>query len=235
MNAALGIIRPGDVGVDVMHYNTHKTFSTPHGGGGPGAGPVGVVEKLRPYLPRPTVMRRDDGTYAWDYDRPRSIGRVRSFYGQIGVLVRAYSYIRSLGHDGLKRVSHRAVLAANYVAARIKQRYPLPFPGPYAHEFITVPELEAQGLTERDFAKRLIDYGIHPPTMSWPIHHCLMIEPSETESRASLDRFCDVMLRLADEAAENPDILRHAPHTTPVGRLDEVAANRKPNVRWQPT
>jgi len=233
MNAALGIIRPGDVGVDVMHYNTHKTFSTPHGGGGPGAGPVGVVEKLRPYLPRPTVVRRDDGAYGWDYNRPKSIGRVRSFYGQIGVLVRAYTYIRSLGADGLKRASERAVLAANYVAARIRQRYPLPFPGPYAHEFITVPELEALGLSERDFAKRLIDYGIHPPTMSWPIHHCLMIEPSETESRASLDRFCDVMLKLADEAEQDPDLLRSAPHQTPVGRLDEVGANRKPNVRWQ--
>ncbi len=234
MNASLGVIRPGDVGVDVMHYNTHKTFSTPHGGGGPGAGPVGVTEKLRPYLPRPTLLRRDDGTYGWNYDMPKSIGRVRSFYGQIGVLVRAYTYIRSLGRDGLRRVSNRAVLNANYVAARLKERYPLPFPGPYAHEFITVPQFEDQGITERDFAKRLLDYGIHPPTMSWPIMHCLMIEPSETESLASLDRFCEVMLEMADEAEHHPERLRSAPHNTPIGRLDEVAANRKPNVRWKP-
>ncbi|MCB9851168.1 MAG: aminomethyl-transferring glycine dehydrogenase subunit GcvPB, partial [Phycisphaerales bacterium] len=233
MNAALGIIRPGDVGVDVMHYNTHKTFSTPHGGGGPGAGPVGVVEKLKPFLPRPAVIRRDDGTFGWDHDMPKSIGRVRSFYGQVGVLVRAYTYIRSLGRDGLKKVSQRAVLNANYIATRIGGKYPLPFPKPYAHEFVTVPDLEALGLSERDFAKRLLDYGIHPPTMSWPIMHCLMIEPSETESRASLDRFCDVMLQMADEARDNPDLLRNAPHNMPVGRLDEVAANRKPNVRWR--
>lgn len=234
MNASLGIIRPGDVGVDVMHYNTHKTFSTPHGGGGPGAGPVGVVEKLRPYLPKPTLRRRDDGAYYWNFDMPKSIGRVRSFYGQIGVLVRAYTYIRAVGGPGLRKVAERAVLNANYVAARLQARYPMPFPGPYAHEFITVPKLAEAGLTERDFAKRLIDYGIHPPTMSWPIAHCLMIEPTETESLATLDRFCEVMLQIADEAAQNPDVLRQAPHTTPVGRLDEVAANRKPNVRWRP-
>jgi glycine dehydrogenase subunit 2 len=233
MNAALGIIRPGDVGVDVMHYNTHKTFSTPHGGGGPGAGPVGVIEKLRPYLPRPTLTRRDDGTYFWDYDRPHSVGRVRSFYGQIGVLVRAYTYIRSVGGPGLRRIADRAVLNANYIAARLKARYPMPFPAPYAHEFITVPRLAESDVTERDFAKRLIDYGIHPPTMSWPIHHCLMIEPSETESLATLDRFCEVMLKMADEARNQPELLRTAPHVTPVGRLDEVAANRKPNVRWR--
>lgn len=234
MNATLGIIRPGDVGVDVMHYNTHKTFSTPHGGGGPGAGPVGVTDALRPYLPRPRVIRKDDGTYGWQHEYPKSIGRVRSFFGQAGVLVRAYTYIRSLGRDGLRRVSDRAVLNANYVAARLRERYSLPFPAPYAHEFIAIPELERFGLTERDFAKRLLDYGIHPPTMSWPIMHCLMIEPSETESLATLDRFCDVMLAMADEAEHNPDVLRNAPHNMPVGRLDEVAANRKPDVRWKP-
>jgi glycine dehydrogenase subunit 2 len=233
MNAALGIIRPGDVGVDVMHYNSHKTFSTPHGGGGPGAGPVGVVEKLKPFLPRPTVVRHADGTYGWCEDMPHSIGRVRSFHGQIGVLVRAYTYIRSLGCDGLRKVSERAVLNANYVAARLAERYPLPFPKPYAHEFVTVPDFAEDEISERDFAKRLLDYGIHPPTMSWPIMHCLMIEPAETESLASLDRFCDVMLAIADEARESPELLRTAPHNMPVGRLDEVAANRKPIVRWR--
>lgn len=234
MNAAMGIIRPGDVGVDVMHYNTHKTFSTPHGGGGPGSGPVGVTAALRDYLPTPRVVRREDGSFGWDYNHPKSIGRVRSFYGQSGVLVRAYTYMRSLGRDGLKRASQLAVLNANYIAARLKHRYPMPFPGPYAHEFITVPDFAKSGVTERDFAKRLLDYGIHPPTMSWPIMHCLMIEPTETESKDTLDYFCDVMLKIADEAENNPDLLRNAPHTMSVGRLDEVGANRKPNVRWRP-
>ena len=143
------------------------------------------------------------------------------------------SDLRSLGGDGLTRVAERAVLAANYVAARIKDRYPLPFPGPYAHEFITVPDFESLGIREVDFAKRLLDYDIHPPTMSWPVHHCLMIEPTETESKRTLDRFCDVLLAMADEARDTPDLLRTAPHTMPVGRLDEVAANRKPVVRWR--
>jgi glycine dehydrogenase subunit 2 len=232
MNAILGIVKPGTFGTDVMHYNTHKTFSTPHGCGGPGAGPVAVANHLSPYLPVPQVIRRDDGTYGWEYDRPRSIGKVRSFYGQIGVLVRAYAYIRALGHDGLRAVSEKAVLAANYVAAQIKSRYPLPFPGPYAHEFITVPEFESMGIREVDFAKRLLDYGFHPPTMSWPIPHCLMIEPTETESKRTLDRFCDALLAMADEAEKNPGLMHNAPHHLPVGRLDEVAANRKPVVRW---
>jgi len=233
MNAILGVTRPGDFGVDCMHYNTHKTFSTPHGGGGPGAGPVAVAEHLLEFLPVPQVVRRNDGTYAWENDRPKSIGKVRSFFGQIGVLVRAYAYIRSLGCDGLRDVSEKAVLAANYVAARLKHRYPMPFPPPYAHEFITVPDFQDSGVTELDLAKRLIDYGIHPPTMSWPIAHCLMVEPTETESLATLDRFVEVMLKIADEVERDPDLVRHAPHTMPVRRLDEVSANRKPNVCWR--
>jgi len=234
MNAILGITRPGDFGVDCMHYNTHKTFSTPHGGGGPGAGPVAVAEHLRPFLPVPQVIRREDGTFAWENDRPQSIGKVRSFFGQIGVLVRAYTYIRSLGCDGLRDVAEKAVLNANYLAAKLRHRYPMPFPPPYAHEFILVPEFGESGVTELDLAKRLIDYGIHPPTMSWPIAHCLMIEPTETESLATLDRFVEVMLRIADEVEQNPDVVKTAPHTTPVRRLDEVTASRKPNVRWNP-
>ncbi|MFH0980101.1 MAG: aminomethyl-transferring glycine dehydrogenase subunit GcvPB [Planctomycetota bacterium] len=234
MNAVLGIARPGDVGVDVMHYNVHKTFSTPHGCGGPGAGPVAVAKHLAPFLPHPQIARRVDGTYYWDHVRPQSIGKVRSFYGQIGILVRAYAYIRALGHDGLKNVAEKAVLAANYVAARIKDRYPLPFPGPYAHEFITIPDFEGLDVHEVDFAKRLLDYGIHPPTMSFPVAHCLMIEPTETESLETLDRFCAALLRMADEAHERPELLREAPHRTPVRRMDEVAANRKPKVRWTP-
>lgn len=233
MNAILGITRPGEFGVDVMHYNTHKTFSTPHGCGGPGAGPVAVAEHLRPFLPGLQIVRRADGTFGWDHDRPKSIGKVRSFYGQTGVLVRAYAYIRALGHDGLKNVAEKAVLSANYVAARIKHRYPIPFPPPFAHEFITVPDFEELGIREIDFAKRLLDYGFHPPTMSWPLHHCLMIEPTETESKRTLDRFCDALLAMADEAHRDPETLHSAPHTMPIGRLDEVSANRKPIVQWK--
>jgi glycine dehydrogenase subunit 2 len=234
MNAILGITRPGDFGVDVMHYNTHKTFSTPHGGGGPGAGPVAVAEHLCEFLPVPQVIKRDDGTYAWLHDRPNSIGKVRSFSGQVNVLVRAYAYIRSLGCNGLRDVAETAVLAANYVAARLKDRYTMPFPPPYAHEFITVPDFPGSEVTELDIAKRLIDHGIHPPTMSWPIHHCLMIEPTETESLRTLDEFVEAMRAIADEIEDDPAVVRNAPYKTPVRRLDEVAASRKPNVRWRP-
>ena len=233
MNAILGKTRPGSFGVDCMHYNTHKTFSTPHGGGGPGAGPVAVAEHLRPFLPVPQVVRRDDGTFGWLDDRPQSIGKVRSFYGQIGVLVRAYTYIRGLGRDGLPDVSEKAVLTANYLAARLKHRYTMPFPPPYAHEFVTVPKFTTGNVTEHDIAKRLIDFGFHPPTMSWPIHHCLMIEPTETESLATLNEFVSTMLAIADEVEHNPEVVRGAPHHAPVKRLDEVGASRKPNVRWR--
>ncbi len=234
MNAILGIARPGDFGVDVMHYNTHKTFSTPHGCGGPGAGPVAVSEQLRPFLPGPQVIRREDGTYGLEPGGQMSIGRVRSFVGQIGVLIRAFTYIRALGPDGLRNVSEKAVLSANYLAARLREHYRLPFEPPFAHEFIVVPEFRDHGVTELDVAKRLIDYAIHPPTMSWPVAHCLMIEPTETESRSTLDRFVEAMVRIADEARNRPEILHHAPHTMPVERLDEVSAARKPDLRWQP-
>ncbi len=261
MNAILGIARPGDFGVDVMHYNTHKTFSTPHGCGGPGAGPVAVAEHLRAYLPVPQVVKKPDGTFGWENDRPKSIGKVRSFWGQSGVLVRAYTYIRSLGAEGLLNVSRKAVLAANYLAARLKGHYHMPFPPPYAHEFVTIPQFgewhvtldtspasggpsqsdgvppaarDASRVTETDVAKRLIDFGFHPPTMSFPIAHCLMIEPTETESKATLDAFADALIQIADEARTRPDFVKAAPHTTPIGRVDEVAANRKLNVRWRP-
>ncbi len=233
MNAILGIVRPGDFGVDCMHYNTHKTFSTPHGGGGPGAGPVAVAEHLRPFLPIPQVVRREDGNFGWNSDRPDSIGKVRSFFGQVGVLVRAYTYIRALGHDGLRDVSEKAVLAANYVAARLKDRYTMPFPPPYAHEFVTVPNFGDSGITENDIAKRLIDHGVHPPTMSWPIHHCLMVEPTETESLATLDAFVAAMLDIAGEIENDPEMVRNAPHTAAVKRLDVVTASRRPQVVWK--
>jgi glycine dehydrogenase subunit 2 len=234
MNAMLGISRPGDVGVDVMHYNTHKTFSTPHGGGGPGAGPVAVAEHLRRFLPVPQVVRAEDGTYAWDENRPDTIGKMRSFFGQIGVLVRAFAYLRGLGPEGLRGLSERAVLAANYLAAKLKGHYHLPYEGPFAHEFIAVPEFENAELSELDVAKRMLDFGFHPPTMSWPVMHCLMIEPTESESRATLDAFAEAMIRIAREAYEAPEVLRDAPHTTPVRRVDVVRADRKPNLRWNP-
>ncbi len=235
MNALLGIARPGDFGVDVMHFNTHKTFSTPHGCGGPGAGPVAVREALREFLPGPQVIRKPDGSYGWAAPGPKSIGRVRSFYGQINVLVRAYAYIRALGPRGLRQVSEKAVLSANYLAARLKDHYKLPFDPPFAHEFILVPEFQQYGITELDVAKRLIDYGIHPPTMSWPVAHCLMIEPTECESLATLDGFVDAMIRISEEARSRPEVLHHAPLTMPVHRLDEVTAARKPDLCWQPS
>jgi len=234
MNAMLGITRPGDFGVDVMHFNTHKTFSTPHGGGGPGAGPIAVIEKLAPFLPVPQVVKKSDGTFDLDEDRPKSIGKVRAFIGQIGVLVRCYAYIRSLGAEGLRTVSEKAVLSANYLAKRLEPHYEFPVPGPYAHEFVMVPKAGDAGVTETDFAKRLIDFGFHPPTMSWPIPHCLMIEPTETESLRTLDRFADTMIKIAIEAKETPDVLKNAPHNAKVSRLDEVTAARKPNIRWMP-
>jgi glycine dehydrogenase subunit 2 len=232
MNAIMGIARPGDLGVDIMHYNTHKTFSTPHGCGGPGSGPIACNAQLAPYLPSPQVVRRGDGTYAWEEDRPKSIGKVRSFYGQVNVLVRCYAYLRALGNRGLREAAQAAVLAANYLAARLKDHFKLPFPGPYGHEFILLPGLEEQRITELDVAKRLIDFGFHPPTMSWPIHHCLMIEPTETEAKATLDAFADALIRIKREAAEEPERVRQAPWNAPVRRLDEVAAARKPRLHW---
>jgi glycine dehydrogenase subunit 2 len=234
MNALLGVARPGDFGVDVMHFNTHKTFSTPHGGGGPGAGPVAAAEPLRPFLPVPQVVRGANGAYRWDEDRPLTIGKVRSFYGQTGVLVRCYTYIRGLGAEGLRNVSDKAVLSANYLAARLRGHFKLPVPGPYAHEFIIVPELDATGVTETDIAKRLIDHGFHPPTMSWPVAHCLMIEPTETETLRTLDDFAEALIDIGREARETPEVVKAAPHQAKVSRLDEVGAARKPILRWLP-
>ncbi|HXE52674.1 MAG TPA: aminomethyl-transferring glycine dehydrogenase subunit GcvPB [Tepidisphaeraceae bacterium] len=241
MNAILGIARPGDFGVDVMHYNTHKTFSTPHGCGGPGAGPIAVRKQFAPYLPVPQVVKHGD-RYAWDLNRPKSIGKVRSFWGQFNVLVRAYTYIRACGPQGLRNVSESAILAANYVAQRIKDAYPLPYgpqngepmaSNPCAHEFISVPrQLIDRGVTIMDIAKNLIDRGFHPPTVHWPVHDCLMIEPTETESKASLDAFADALLDIARESETNVEGLKQAPKNAPVRRLDEVAAARKPVLTW---
>ncbi|MHB1004645.1 MAG: aminomethyl-transferring glycine dehydrogenase subunit GcvPB [Chloroflexota bacterium] len=234
MNAILGRAKMGDLGCDVMHFNLHKTFSTPHGGGGPGAGPVAVKAHLAPYLPVPQAMKREDGTYYLEYERPHSIGRVRSFYGNYGILVRAYAYIRSLGPDGLRAVSENAVINANYLLAKLKEAYDLPYDRKCMHEFVLSGRRQkAQGVRTLDIAKRLIDYGFYPPTIYFPliVEEAMMVEPTETESRATLDSFAEAMLRIADEVQSNPDLLHEAPHNSPVGRLDEVKAARQPVLK----
>ncbi len=235
MNAIMGQVRPGDFGVDIMHFNLHKTFATPHGCGGPGAGPIAVAKHLCPFLPVPQVDKKNDAFF-WDFNRPKSIGRVRTFYGQFGVLVRAYTYIRSLGPRGLKNVSDKAVLAANYLARKLQTHYTLPYALPCMHEFvISADRQKTRGVRALDIAKRLIDYGIHPPTMYFPmiVPECIMVEPTETETRATLDHFVEVMQKIADEAMSEPDLLHKAPWTTPVRRVDEVKAAREPDLCWR--
>ena len=236
-NAILGIVRPGDSGFDVVHFNLHKTFGTPHGGGGPGSGPVGVVEKLVRFLPVPTVAY-DGEKYYLDYDRPDSIGPVKSFYGNFLVLVKAYAYIRALGPDGLKAVSENAVLNANYVMKKLSGTYELPFQRYCKHEFVIQPLRirKETGVRTLDIAKRLIDYGIHPPTIYFPliVEEALMVEPTETESLETLDQFVEAMLAIAREAETDSQTAKSAPHSTPVGRLDEVAAARRPVLRYVP-
>ncbi len=230
-NAILGITRPGDMGFDVVHLNLHKTFSTPHGGGGPGAGPVGVKAKLAPFLPKPVVVRREDGSYAFDYDFPQSIGRVKSFYGNFGILVRAYTYIRTLGPEGLRQVSQNAVLNANYMMRKLATAYDLPFDRHCKHEFVLSGKRQKKrGVRTLDIAKRLLDFGFHPPTIYFPliVEECLMIEPTETESKQTLDAFIETMIRIAKEAEETPELVQHAPYSTVVKRMDETQAARKP-------
>ncbi|SIR71636.1 glycine dehydrogenase subunit 2 [Paenibacillus sp. RU4T] len=230
-NAIMGITRPGDMGFDVVHLNLHKTMSTPHGGGGPGAGPVGVKAHLTPFLPKPVVGKRDDGSYFFDFDRPASIGRVKSYYGNFGILVRAYTYIRTYGPEGLRRVSECAVLNANYMMARLAEAYEIPYPGVCKHEFVMSGRgLKEYGVRTLDVAKRLLDFGYHPPTIYFPLNveECIMIEPTETESKETLDAFIDTMIRIAREAKETPELVQNAPYTTVVRRLDETQAARKP-------
>lgn len=233
LNAILGKVRPGDVGFDVVHVNVHKTFATPHGGGGPGAGPVGVREHLIPYLPISRVIKRNDGTFALDYDHPKSIGYISPFYGSFGVLLRAYSYILLLGREGLIEVAENAVLNANYLRAKLKDRFDVPYGNLCMHEFVISAVRQAEkGVGAIDIAKALIDEGIHPPTVHFPliVKEALMIEPTETETKETLDRFVEMMIRIDERAEKAPEGFKDLPKTTPVTRLDEVKAARQPDL-----
>jgi glycine dehydrogenase subunit 2 len=236
LNALMGIAKPGRMGVDVLHMNLHKTFSTPHGGGGPGAGPVAVKRFLEDYLPVPRIVRQENVLELLD-DCPKSIGRVRSFFGNFGVLVRAYTYILSLGGEGLEEASRMALLNANYIRRKLEKHYQIAFDEPCMHECIFSDRLQHKlGVTTLDIAKRLLDYGFHAPTIYFPlvVSGALMIEPTETETPETLDEFINAMVAIAQEAVDNPALLKNAPHSTPVGRLDEARAARRPVVRWEP-
>jgi glycine dehydrogenase subunit 2 len=236
MNALVGKTRPGDFGVDVMHLNLHKTFSTPHGGGGPGSGPVACKKILEPFLPTPVVVEKADGTLHLNYDRPHSVGRVRMFYGNFGMFVRALAYILANGPDGLRQTTEDAVLNANYIRKKLEGHYELPYKTPTLHEVVfSDKRQQARGVKTGDIAKRLIDYGFHPYTVSFPliVPGALMIEPTESESKEELDLFIDAMQQIAREAEENPDLVLTAPHATRVKRMDETAAARKPVLRYK--
>ncbi|MDZ4816171.1 MAG: aminomethyl-transferring glycine dehydrogenase subunit GcvPB [Verrucomicrobiota bacterium] len=234
LNALLGLARPGDMGFDVMHVNLHKSFSTPHGGGGPGSGPVGVKKELEEFLPVPRIVQKE-GRFFWDYNRPKSIGRVRCFYGNFGVLVRAYTYIRAHGAEGLIRIATGAIVNANYLKAQLKENYTDPYPGPCMHEFVlSGDQQKALGSSARDVAKRLLDYGFHSPTIYWPqiVKECIMIEPTETESRQTLDSFIMAMNKISVEIKENPEQMKNAPFDMPIQRVDEVKAARDLDIRF---
>jgi glycine dehydrogenase subunit 2 len=234
MNAIMGYVRPGDMDFDVLHFNLHKTFSTPHGGGGPGAGPVGVKEFLAPYLPKP-VLSKDGDRYFWDYDRPNSIGKIQAFYGNYGVMLKAYSYIKALGGEGLKEATENAVLNANYMKARLKDAFELPYGDNSLHEFVLSGEKQKkEGASTLNIAKRLLDYNQYAPTIYFPliVKEAIMVEPTETENIKTLDRFINTMLTIAREIIEEPELVKSAPHNTVVNKLDEVKAVREPNLRW---
>jgi glycine dehydrogenase subunit 2 len=237
MNALVGVARPADFGVDVMHLNLHKTFSTPHGGGGPGSGAVAVRDILKPFLPGPRLKREGD-RWSWDYDLPQSIGRVRSFYGNFGVLVRALAYIMAHGGNGLRRATLDALLNANYIRKKLEAHYQIAYQSPSMHECVFSDERQARkGVRTGDIAKRLIDYGFHPYTVSFPliVHGALMIEPTETEGKQELDLFADAMISIAQEVEENPELVLQSPHSTRTSRVDEVKAARQPILRWKPS
>ncbi|MRG86567.1 aminomethyl-transferring glycine dehydrogenase subunit GcvPB [Salinibacillus xinjiangensis] len=234
LNAILGYARPGDMGFDVVHLNLHKTFTGPHGGGGPGSGPVGVSEELYPFLPKPVLVKGEDG-YFFDGDRPQSIGRVKPYYGNFGINVRAYTYIRTMGPDGLKQVSEYAVLNANYLMRRLQEKFILPFDQHCKHEFVLSGKKQKKlGVRTLDMAKRLLDFGFHPPTIYFPLNveEGMMVEPTETESKETLDEFIEAMHQIAEEAENEPEKVQEAPHTTVISRLDETLAARKPVLRY---
>ena len=234
MNAIMGYVRPGDMNFDVLHFNLHKTFSTPHGGGGPGAGPVGVKEFLSPYLPAP-VLSKDQDRYYWDYNRPLSLGKVHAFYGNYGVMLKAYAYIRALGASGLKEATEHAVLNANYMKARLKDQFELPYQENSLHEFVLSGiRQKEKGVSTLNIAKRLLDYQQYAPTIYFPlvVKEALMIEPTETENIKTLDKFVETMKNISREIEEKPQLVKNAPHHTPVRKLDDVAAARNPDLRW---
>ena len=233
-NAIMGKCTPGAMGFDIVHLNLHKTFTGPHGGGGPGAGPVGVKEFLLPYLPVPRV-EKDGDQFVLNSDYPLSIGRVKAYHGNFGILVRAYSYIRTMGPIGLREVSEGAVLHANYMRKKLEPYFESPYPQICKHEFVLSGSRQKKlGVRTLDMAKRLLDFGYHPPTVYFPLNveECMMIEPTETESKETMDAFIDVMIKIAKEVEENPDVVLEAPHTTIIGRLDEVQAARNPVLRY---
>jgi glycine dehydrogenase subunit 2 len=235
LNAMMGLASPGAMGFDFAHINLHKTFSTPHGGGGPGGGVLCVAERLIPFLPAP-VLERDGDRYRWDYERPRSIGRVHSYYGNYGILVRALTYILTLGASGVAEVSREAILNANYLKARLKDAFQPSHEGYCMHEFVlSASRQKARGVRALDLAKRLLDFGLHAPTTYFPliVEEALMVEPTETETKASLDRFADILLSIDRETVEDPERVRTAPTKTPVRRLDEARAARQPVLTWR--
>jgi glycine dehydrogenase subunit 2 len=234
MNALLGVVKTKDMNFDITHINLHKTFSTPHGGGGPGAGPIGVVDKLVPYLPVPVIDKNGD-TYSLNWDQPKTIGKMMGFWGNYSVIVRTWVYIRMLGEEGLKDVSKFAIINSNYIRASLQDLYDLPFTSPTMHECVFSGDRQKeQGVKTLDIAKRMLDYGVHAPTIYFPliVHEALMIEPTETESKESLDHFIGIMRAIADEAKTDPGLVTSAPQKTPVKRLDEVKANLELNIRW---
>jgi len=247
MNAILGLARPGDMGVDILHLNLHKTFSTPHGGGGPGAGPIGVTENLRPFLPVPrieiknTLITKDTekdktNTYVLNFNYPDTIGRVRAFYGHVGMMIRAYTYLLSLGKEGVRKVGEYAVLNANYLCHKLAKYYDIPYGKTCMHEFvISARKQKEKGVSALDIAKKLLDYGFHAPTIYFPliVEEAMMVEPTETESRETLDAFADAMIQIATDIEQQPETVHNAPQTTPIGRPDEVKAAREPKLRWE--
>jgi len=234
LNAIMGYTRPGDMGFDAVHLNLHKTFTGPHGGGGPGSGPVGVTKELEPFLPKPLLTKKED-KYIFDYDRPKSIGRIKPYYGNFAINLRAYTYIRTMGAEGLKKVSEYAVLNANYMMRRLEKEYDLPYTQHCKHEFVLSGKKQKKlGVRTLDIAKRLLDFGYHPPTIYFPLNveEAMMVEPTETESKETLDGFIDTMIQIAEEVREDPEVVQEAPHNTLVKRMDETTAARKPILRY---